>query len=233
MDSTLLTTAQSLETKSGRDKAFRLICYAARLAAALIARKRGDKNELSTKLNVVSSTISNFRTVLRLLDDVPMFAYFVSYGLGKHEKNQVIRWLNVVKNCFDQGYYPLEHVALAADLQIIKMDSTKLWYASDMCWTVSLLIGITTTLHRMKEVAGLLRKKPETADDREKRKGYKKELLMLRVAVVQNLADLACAIHWLPPQAGLWAGKLSPGAVGFFGVVSSLCGIYRTWPASS
>ncbi|XP_040393307.1 peroxisomal membrane protein 11C isoform X2 [Cygnus olor] len=46
------------------------------------------------------------------------------------------------------------------------------------------------------------------------------------LSIVSNMADLANAIHWLPPGF-LWAGRFPPWLVGLLGTISSLIGIYQ------
>lgn len=53
------------------------------------------------------------------------------------------------------------------------------------------------------------------------------ELLIL----LSNLADLANAVHWLPPGV-LWAGRFPPWLVGLLGTISSLLSVYQAVRAS-
>lgn len=52
------------------------------------------------------------------------------------------------------------------------------------------------------------------------------EMHIQALTIISNLADLANAIHWLPPGI-LWAGKFSPWFVGLMGSISSFIGIYQ------
>lgn len=66
-----------LETYRGRDKVLRTLCYTSKCASGLI------QNEgVSARLDSFSGQLSACRATLRLLDDIPMLAYFVEYGLG-------------------------------------------------------------------------------------------------------------------------------------------------------
>lgn len=51
------------------------------------------------------------------------------------------------------------------------------------------------------------------------------------VTVLSNLADLANAVHWLPPGF-LWAGRFPPWLVGLLGTISSLLGVFQAARAS-
>lgn len=46
------------------------------------------------------------------------------------------------------------------------------------------------------------------------------------LTLLSNLADLANAVHWLPPGM-LWAGRFPPWLVGLMGTVSSLLSVYQ------
>lgn len=46
------------------------------------------------------------------------------------------------------------------------------------------------------------------------------------LTVLSNLADLANAVHWLPPGV-LWAGRFPVWLVGLLGTVSSLLSVYQ------
>lgn len=70
------------ETYRGHDQTLALIGYSSKMMSGWYARK--NNNKLSAKFQIVSSQISNARTILRLLDDASMLSYTLTYGLGKH-----------------------------------------------------------------------------------------------------------------------------------------------------
>lgn len=53
-----------------------------------------------------------------------------------------MRWISVLTNVADQLYYPCEHIAWAADAELIKAKSDKWWLFSTVLWGSSLLLGI-------------------------------------------------------------------------------------------
>lgn len=53
-----------------------------------------------------------------------------------------MRWISVLTNVADQLYYPCEHIAWAADAELIKVKSDKWWLISTVLWGTSLLLGI-------------------------------------------------------------------------------------------
>ena len=82
-----------------------------------LQRMRG--TPLSKKLVLVGRQMSYCRTVLRLFDDLPMLNRTLSYGLGSSEKDQIIRFSNLLSNIINTLYYPMEHIAWAGDQSVI------------------------------------------------------------------------------------------------------------------
>ncbi|XP_026526596.1 peroxisomal membrane protein 11C [Notechis scutatus] len=217
-----------LETYRGRDRVIRTICYGCQLAGGiLVARRQPGEPSLGQGLLAVSAQLSHCRTVLRLFDDLAMLSYSCQYGLGNKEKDTAMRWLSIFNNVADQLYYPCEHVAWAADAEIIHANSSRWWTLSTTLWGFSLLLGIARSLR----ILLLLRRKQHT----ESRDFYQKtraEMHIQALTIISNLADLANAIHWLPPGI-LWAGKFSPWFVGLMGSISSFIGIYQNYAGAS
>lgn len=58
------------------------------------------------------------------------------------EEDSCVRWISVFTNVADQLYYPCEHIAWAADAELIKVKSDKWWLFSTVLWGSSLLLGI-------------------------------------------------------------------------------------------
>lgn len=63
------------------------------------------------------------------------------------EHDPAVRWMSVLNNVADQLYYPCEHIAWAADAELIKIKSDKWWLFSTMLWGASLLLGILRSLY--------------------------------------------------------------------------------------
>ncbi|XP_032094223.1 peroxisomal membrane protein 11C isoform X3 [Thamnophis elegans] len=148
-----------LETYRGRDRVIRIICYGCRLAGGiLVARRQPGEPSLGQGLLAVSAQLSHCRTVLRLFDDLAMLSYSCQYGLGNKEKDTAMRWLSIFNNLADQLYYPCEHIAWAADAEIIHANSSRWWTFSTTLWDFSLLLGIARALR----ILLLLRRKQHT-----------------------------------------------------------------------
>lgn len=58
------------------------------------------------------------------------------------EEDAGLRWLSVLNNVADQLYYPCEHIAWAADAELLRVKSDKWWVLSTVLWGSSLLLGI-------------------------------------------------------------------------------------------
>lgn len=58
------------------------------------------------------------------------------------EEDSGVRWISVLTNVADQLYYPCEHIAWAADAELIRVKSDKWWLFSTILWGTSLLLGI-------------------------------------------------------------------------------------------
>ncbi|KAG9466078.1 hypothetical protein GDO78_017248 [Eleutherodactylus coqui] len=133
-----------LESYRGRDRLIRTLCYSCQLIGGVGEERCGGR-----RLLIVASQLSHCRTVLRLFDDLSMLAYSLQYGLGKKEKDGLIRWISVLGNICDQLYYPCEHVAWAADAGVLHIKSDKWWTASTALWALSLLVGMIRSLRRL------------------------------------------------------------------------------------
>lgn len=136
-----------------------------------------------------------------------------------------VRWISVLTNVADQLYYPCEHIAWAADAELIKAKSDKWWLLCTALWGTSLLLGILRSLR----VLLILKKKLK----RHERDGVGNSHSQLRrqmrgevLSVLSSMADLSNAIHWMPPGF-LWAGRFPNWLVGLMGTTSSLIGLIQ------
>ncbi|KAB0400620.1 hypothetical protein E2I00_013662, partial [Balaenoptera physalus] len=59
-----------------------------------------------------------------------------------------------------------------------------------------------------------------------KRRAAEAQIRSEALTLLSNVADLANAVHWLPPGI-LWAGRLPPWLVGLLGTISSLLSMYQ------
>ncbi|XP_059197541.1 peroxisomal membrane protein 11C [Centropristis striata] len=221
-----------LESYRGRDKVIRTFCYGSQLLGGALSLSRrtetGNRNvswqRLGKSLLLFSAQLSHCRTVLRLFDDLSMLAYSQSYGLGGGEEDAGVRWISVLTNVADQLYYPCEHIAWAADAELVQVKSDRWWVLSTVLWGTSLLLGILRSLR----VLLLLKKKLQNHErdgagsSSQLRRQMRGELL----SILGSMADLSNAVHWMPPGF-LWAGRFPNWLVGLMGTTSSLIGLVQ------
>ncbi|XP_040846291.1 peroxisomal membrane protein 11C isoform X1 [Ochotona curzoniae] len=224
----LSEVAAALESYRGRDRLIRTLGYCCQLLGGVLLECRPAESRAGTRLLAASAQLSHCRTVLRLFDDLAMFVYTKQYGLGAEEEDALVRWASVLGNMADQLYYPCEHLAWAADAKVLHVDSARWWAVSTALWGVSLLLGIARALRMVQK----LRRKLQTPTaftsrlPRSKRRALEAQVWSETLTVLSNLADLANAVHWLPPGI-LWAGRFPPWLVGLLGTISSLLSIYQ------
>ncbi|WAR10204.1 PX11C-like protein [Mya arenaria] len=211
------TAVRLVGSYTSRDKFIRLCQYILKFLAGQ------QKTNAGIRLGVISSELGACRTVLRLFDDVPMFAYSLSYGLGR------------------KVYYPLEHIAWLADRKILERNSGPWGLACLVAWAVSLLTEIFKSilqirLIRRAQIQLLKERELEAQEERETAemstslkgqiKVLKSQERELYLAVIEHLTDLVNAINWLPPGF-LWSGKFSARFTGAMGTISSAIKLYR------
>ncbi|XP_037530425.1 peroxisomal membrane protein 11C [Nematolebias whitei] len=226
MQQCLESLVRLLESYRGRDKAIRTVCYGSQLVGGVLTLKTNvSSQQLGKSLLLFSAQLSHCRTVLRLFDDLSMLAYSHGYGFGASEEDAGVRWISVLTNVADQLYYPCEHMAWAADAELIKARSDKWWLFSTVLWGTSLLLGILRSLR----VLVLLRRKLKKY---EKDGGGSRHSQLCRqmqgelLSILSSTADLSNAVHWMPPGF-LWAGRFPSWLVGLLGTVSSLIGLIQ------
>ncbi|XP_006177635.2 peroxisomal membrane protein 11C [Camelus ferus] len=225
--------ASALESYRGRDRLIRTLGYCCQLVGGILVEQSA-RSEVGTRLLALSSQFSHCRTILRLFDDAAMFVYTKQYGLGTEEEDIFVRCVSVLGNLADQLYYPCEHIAWASDAKILHVDSAWWWTLSTAFWGLSLLLGIARSLWMVLKLRQRLRSPPAAFTSqrpRGKRRTVEAQIRLEALALLSNLADLANAVHWLPPGV-LWAGRFPPWLVGLLGTVSSLLSVYQAVQAS-
>ncbi|XP_057565325.1 peroxisomal membrane protein 11C [Hippopotamus amphibius kiboko] len=228
--------ASALESYRGRDRLIRTLGYCCQLVGGVLVEQcPAAGSEVGTRLLALSSQLSHCRTILRLFDDMPMFVYTKQYGLGAEEEDIFVRCVSVLGNLADQLYYPCEHVAWAADAKILHVDSARWWTLSTALWGLSLLLGIARSLWMVLKLRQRPRSPPAASTSRlprGKQRAVEAQIWSEALTLLSNLADLANAVHWLPPGV-LWAGRFPPWLVGLLGTVSSLLSVYQAVRAGS
>jgi len=209
-----------LETYKGRDKFLRTLCYSTKLIGGLTS------NELFAKRwQSFSSQMSATRSVLRLLDDLPMLKYTLEYGFGKEEPDQFMASVGVVTNVIDQVYYPIEKMAWLAEHKLISVHDSKPWdTASSVCWVISIYL----TLMRSLRYINILQRHKACIDVTDS-KAVAKLLATQQMEMLTCLRlslDFIHAVNTLP-SGFLWSSKLKTWQVGLIGTLSSVLGMYQ------
>ncbi|XP_017268885.1 peroxisomal membrane protein 11C [Kryptolebias marmoratus] len=228
MQQSMESLVQLLESYRGRDKAIRTVCYGSQLVGGVLTQKAEadvSSQRLGKSLLLFSAQLSHCRTVLRLFDDLSMLAYSHSYGFGASEEDAGVRWISVLTNVADQLYYPCEHVAWAADAELIKARSDKWWLFSTVLWGTSLLLGILRSLRILVLLKRKLKKYERDGGDR-RRSQLCRQMRGELLSILSSTADLSNAVHWMPPGF-LWAGRFPSWLVGLLGTISSLIGLIQ------
>ncbi|MEQ2313543.1 hypothetical protein AMECASPLE_003066 [Ameca splendens] len=234
MQQSVESLVRLLESYRGRDKVIRTVCYGSQLVGGALTQKAeadASSQRLGKSLLLFSAQLSHCRTVLRLFDDLSMLAYSHSYGLGASEEDAGIRWISVLTNVADQLYYPCEHIAWAADAELIKVRSDKWWLFSTVLWGTSLLLGIFRSLRVLLLLKRKL-KKQKRAEGGSRRSHLNREIRAELLSILSCMADISNAIHWMPPGF-LWAGRFPSWLVGLLGTTSSLIGLIQMNTSSS
>ncbi|KAI4828939.1 hypothetical protein KUCAC02_023008 [Chaenocephalus aceratus] len=218
-----------LESYRGRDKVIRTACYGSQLVGGALSRRAEADNSshrLGKRLLLFSAQLSHCRTVLRLFDDLSMLAYSKSYGFGGKEEDAGLRWLSVLNNVADQLYYPCEHIAWAADAELLRVKSDKWWVLSTVLWGSSLLLGILRSLRVLMLLKKTLNRCESDDGGNSSSSQLRRQMRGEILNILSSTVDLSNAVHWMPPGF-LWAGRFPPWLVGLMGTISSLVGLIQ------
>ncbi|XP_015114057.1 peroxisomal membrane protein 11C [Diachasma alloeum] len=212
--------SEYLESYEGRDKFLRTLSYAAKLATVF-----PKSNDTASKFKYFGSQMSGCRVMLRLLDDIPSLHYALTYGSGRQEPDQMIRWLEIIQNVIDVVYSPVETIAWAGSHKLVSIDVDKWDNASTWFWIVSLYLSFMKSVKKYKNLSeyGSLVLKNHPTELRTVNKKRSNEIL----TCARMLIDLSYAISYLPPGT-LWGGKLTTWQVGALGTLSSLIALYQS-----
>ncbi|XP_034235076.1 peroxisomal membrane protein 11C-like [Thrips palmi] len=212
-----------LDTYSGRDKFLKALCYSLKFATGFT-----DSEKSLRDLKLVSSEISNCRTILRFLDYVSVAKYVLSYKFGKNEKDKYLKMIGRASCILDVIFYPLEQVAWFAERKIIKVNPDPWSDASTVCWVLSLYLGLMKALRSLS----LLEQHKKCLKTTDADVGVSLQRLLVQqrgllLLAVRTSCDLVYAVHYLP-EGFLWSTKLKTWQVGALGMVSAGIGIFQS-----
>lgn len=212
-----------LDTYSGRDKFLKALCYSLKFATGFTDSPKSLHN-----LKLVSSEISNCRTILRFLDYVPVVKYILSYKFGKNEKDKYLKMIGRASCILDVIFYPLEQVAWFAERKIINLNPDPWSDASTVCWVLSLYLGLMKALRTLT----LLEQHKKCIKTTDAEVGIALQRLLIQqrgllLLAIRTSCDLVYAVHYLP-EGFLWSTKLKTWQVGALGMVSAGIGIFQS-----
>ncbi|KZC08988.1 PREDICTED: peroxisomal membrane protein 11C [Dufourea novaeangliae] len=220
MDIALIS--EYLETYQGRDKFLRTLSYMSKLATLGTSSK-----EIEKKLKILSSQMSGCRIILRLLDDIPMIHYAITYGCGKKEPDWLLRWTELIQIAVDIIFCPIEHIYWAGEHELIKINVEKWDNVSTWFWIISLHLSLIKSGRKLKKLNNYKTHLGETnCDARAALKTVSKQRWSELLTSTRLLLDISYAVSYLPPGV-FWGGQLKTWQVGALGTVSSLIGLYQ------
>ncbi|XP_029047393.2 peroxisomal membrane protein 11C [Osmia bicornis bicornis] len=214
--------SEYLKTYEGRDKFLRTLSYMVKLATLGASSK-----EMENKLKIFGSQMSECRVILRLLDDIPMIHYALSYGWGKEEPDWLIRWAELIQIAVNVVFCPVEHISWAGTRKLIKLDAKAWDNATTWFWIISLHLSLVKSLRKLKKFNNYKTHLSETNyDTRIALKTISKQRSNELLTCIRLILDISYAVSYLPPGI-FWGGQLKTWHVGALGTVSSLIGLYQ------
>lgn len=225
MNDILNEMCDMLDTYTGRDKIVRILCYTTKLASGMYAIKDPD---LSKKLAIFSSKMSQTRATLRLLDDLPMINYSLSYGIGNKEADRIMGLIGFITNIIDHLYYPVDKICWMIEYNLLSVRNPAKWdMINSILWVASIYLNLMKTIrsYTVMEQHKSHIDKPENETSQSYRMLMMKQRMEL-ISVVRLSLDLVHAGSTLP-NGLLWGGKFESWQVGLIGTISSFIGLYQ------
>ncbi|XP_058813700.1 peroxisomal membrane protein 11C [Topomyia yanbarensis] len=225
MSKPLNEVCEMLDTYTGRDKIVRTLCYTTKLASGLVAARDPD---LSKKLAIFSSKMSQTRATLRLLDDLPMISYSLNYGIGSKEPDRIMGMIGFLTNIIDHIYYPVDKICWMVEYKLLSVENPTKWDATNsMLWVASIYLNLMKTIRSYTVMEQ--HKSHMDKTENESSQPYKMLVLKQRmelISIVRLSLDLVHAGSTLP-RGMLWGGRFESWQVGLIGSVSSFIGLYQ------
>ncbi|KAF6024868.1 PEX11G [Bugula neritina] len=195
---------------------------------------RYSNTKLGTRAGRIATALNSTRAFTRLLDDLPMLKATLTYGFGKQGEPILSRVLQVIENVAYQLFFPVEHLALLCQLEVLPVANRQKWVSRcTTLWAVALVCVISKNVMLLAELLNAKEKllKSEPSLDRgesglhsSKAKELDSRLRLTKLTIIKDSCDFLNAVNWLPITNFLWSGKLSPSQSAIAGLVSSLVG---------
>ena len=156
-----------------------------------------------------------------------MYSLTIFFFLQTQYKDWLSHILDILQATSSQAYYPVEHMAWAADEKLIKLSSDKFWTAATLLWGISLMVTFLQSVLSIVRTTCLLSNFSHTSSKKFSPESIRRKRRGAVLTLFQSLSDLINAVHWLP-NGTLWSGKLSLFWVGLLGTVSSIIRLYSS-----
>lgn len=227
MPSTLGDISKCLESTSNRAKIFRIAQY----GCLLVSGSPSLDHDTQKFLLKVSSSFSDTRKALRLLDDFASLNYTLNFGLGHSEPDPLLRVVGFLTNIFDTLYYPCEHIAWLMDHGWMGFSGkdARIWSErNNYCWALSLELNVISALRSLWILRGEEKRvKAKFSDDFGEVLELKRKQRIQVLSLCQASLDLCNALNWMPPEKSFLSGQLATWQVGLFGTLSTILMIYK------
>lgn len=214
--------SEYLETYQGRDKFLRTLSYLTKLATVGTTSK-----DAENKLKIFSSQMSGCRVILRLLDDIPMLHYAITYGWGEKEPDWMTRWVELTQIAMDMLFYPIEHICWAGEQKLININTEPWDNASTWLWIISLHLSLVKSLRKLKQLETYnVHLREINCDTKAAVKTVSKQQRNELLTCARLVLDVSYAVSYLPPGT-LWGGRFKTWHVGALGTISSVVALYQ------
>lgn len=227
-----------LNTTQGLDKLYRLVSYAAKLAATLAeveAESEGKGPTLSDSFSRLGRNISHTRTVMRLvglLHNLKLTREWQAEHLKTLKLS--VNWKafrSLTRVLTNYTYLPCDHLAWMGRERIIALGDDWIGFFSRLSaqsWFVGLIVELVDLIKNVRALISDVKERLRSG-----REPVNKVMLHLRRELIPLLVKGALIAGDLPLSVNYSRREqfMSPLAVGFCGTVSSTAALYLRWRA--
>lgn len=225
-----------LNTTQGLDKLYRLVNYAAKLAATLAeadTERQGKEITLSDSFSRLGRNISHTRTVMRLvglLHNVKLTREWQAEHLKSLQLS--VNWKafrSLTRVLTNYTYLPCDHLAWMGRERIVALGDDWIGFFSRLSaqsWFVGLIVELVDLIKNVRVLIVDIKERLRAG-----REPVNKVMLHLRSELIPLLVKGALIVGDLPLSVNYSRREpfMSPLAVGICGTVSSTAALYLRW----
>ncbi|RZF48360.1 hypothetical protein LSTR_LSTR007527 [Laodelphax striatellus] len=204
---------------AGRDKLARLLQYLSRLIWHYMQKRSYNKKSIET-LKTLEYTFGNFRKLLRL---GRCFDTLHSALKSLHYKETLVRLTCTFSKIAHAFYLLCDHVVWAGRTGVADIDTDRWSYNANRYWLLSIYCNLIRDAYEIFKLIQLHNQNCSSSKRSVMRKTHVTNLIISNKEVAIDTLKNACDV--LIPLTALGFVKLSPGATGLLGVISSIAGI--------